>query len=129
MRPCVELYYSSSTQHIDGSPRLYFEPFIWCLSSFANALPWEAGTTSIERTTLLLHSLDEGLSMIAHTRSPIVIASPKHKWMSGIQNEAGNIFFFCCWWRRWIETLTIERERDRQTERERIRESIPSYNS
>ena len=23
--------------------------------------------------------------MIAHTRSPIVIASPKHKWMSGIQ--------------------------------------------
>ena len=85
MRPCVELYYSSSTQHIDGSPRLYFEPFIWCLSSFANALPWEAGTTSIERTTLLLHSLDEGLSMIAHTRSPIVIASPKHKWMSGIQ--------------------------------------------
>jgi len=82
-RPCVELYQNHSTKH-HNKWRLYStDNFIWLMSSFANALPWSAGSTPEQRTTLLLHSLDEGLHKIASTRSPVyTCSSPKHKWLS-----------------------------------------------
>ena len=82
-RSSIELYRDHSSIHsINNECRLQFEQFIWCMSSFANALPWSAGSTAEERTTYLLHSLDDGLKMVAKTRSPVVLKnSPKHTWM------------------------------------------------
>ena len=82
-RACLELYHGHSSKHsATNQSRLSFDEFLWCMSSFANALPWSAGHTSMERTTLLLHSLDVGLRKMSHARGPHRIASPRHKWLS-----------------------------------------------
>jgi hypothetical protein len=78
-RQCLELYHSHSSKHSNGEVRLSFDAFMWCMSSFAHVLPW--GETSADRTTLLLHGLEEGLQIISKRRGPHRISSPSHRWL------------------------------------------------